>query len=214
MGGWAVVIPVKRLAVGKTRLASFAGQRRSELALALAADTLAAVVACSGVGGSVRGIAVVTDDPDVADLARSLGARPVPDLPDAGLNQALLHGASVAMAQWQGSGVAALSSDLPALRADELTRALQAASGLASCFVADTDGAGTTLLAAASLDHFEPRFGAGSAAAHRAAGAVELVGLEGLESVRRDVDTEADLAVAETLGLGPRTRAFLASMRT
>ena len=103
MGGWALVIPVKRLAVAKSRLSDFAGAYRADLALAFAADTLAAARACP----EVIGIAVVTDDESVAVLARSLGCRPVPDEPNAGLNHALSHGAAVANQQWPDSRLGA-----------------------------------------------------------------------------------------------------------
>jgi 2-phospho-L-lactate guanylyltransferase len=58
---------------------------------------------------------------------------------------------------------------------------------------------------------FSPRFGGRSRAAHRAAGAVELM-LEGIASVRRDVDTEVDLWDALRLGVGPRTKAVAAEL--
>ena len=54
----------------------------------------------------------------------------------------------------------------------------------------------------------EPRFGGGSAARHRASGAVPLDGA--WPSLRRDVDTAADLAAALHLGVGAHTRAALA----
>lgn len=204
MRGWALVVPVKSLDVAKSRLAGFAGQRRSALALAFAADTLAAARACP----DVVGIAVVTDDEAVAVLARSLGCLAVPDEPSDGLNAALAHGAAVACAHWSDALVAALSADLPALRPAELAMALQAGRQALTAFVADADGRGTTLLTAATPEAFAPRFGPGSAAAHRRAGAVELTGLE-VPSLRRDVDTAADLAAARGLGLGHRTLAVL-----
>ena len=208
MGGWVLVIPVKRLAVAKSRLAEFAGGQRADLALAFAADTLAAALSSP----EVLGIAVVTDDEAVAAMARAQGCLAVPDEPDAGLNQALAHGAAVAQDHWHGSAVAALSGDLPALRPAELTAALRAAGVAASAFVADADGHGTTLLTAATPAAFAPRFGSGSAAAHRRGGAVELTGLD-VPSLRRDVDTPADLLVAQALGLGPRTRAVLGALQ-
>jgi 2-phospho-L-lactate guanylyltransferase len=207
MGGWALVIPVKRLDVAKTRLTEFAGERRRDLALAFAADTVAAAGRCP----AVRGVVVVSDDPAAIRLAEDLGCLHVPDEPDAGLNPALLHGAAAALASWPRQRVAALSSDLPALRADELSLALAAADGLVASFVSDTAGLGTTLLAAESLAAFAPRFGADSAAAPQAAGAIPLE-TAGLESVRRDVDTEADLSEAATLGLGRRTSQVLAGV--
>jgi len=120
MGDWVLVIPVKRLSIAKSRLESFAGRHRAALALAFAADTLAAAAATRG----VRGVAVVTDEPDIAELARAHGLLVVGDEPDAGLNPALVHGAAIALARWPGAMVAALSSDLPALRPAELALAL------------------------------------------------------------------------------------------
>jgi 2-phospho-L-lactate guanylyltransferase len=99
--------------------------------------------------------------------------------------------------------VVALSADLPALRPDELTAAL-AACGPGRSFVIDLPGTGTTMLAAGPGVWLDPRFGVGSALAHQASGAVPVT-LTGIDSVRRDVDTAADLAQAVGLGVGPRT---------
>ena len=205
MGDWVLVIPVKRLSIAKSRLESFAGRHRAALALAFAADTLAAAAATRG----VRGVAVVTDEPDIAELARAHGLLVVGDEPDAGLNPALVHGAAIALARWPGAMVAALSSDLPALRPTELALALGLAAEPPQTFVADTAGTGTTLLAAQGLPSFLPQFGPASATAHRRSGAHELTS-PGLASVRRDVDTEQDLYEAVALGLGPASAAVVA----
>jgi 2-phospho-L-lactate guanylyltransferase len=197
---WTIVVPAKRLAVAKTRLrpatgGSGAGSHEA-LVLALLADTVAAAVACPVVGT----VLVVTDDPAAADVVRPLGARTVPDEPDRGLNPALEHGASLA----RGNAVAALSSDLPALRPAELEAALRAAERTAGrCFVADADGTGTTLLTAVGTG-LDPRFGPDSAQAHRASGARELSG--DWPGLVRDVDTDAHLRAALALGTGPATR--------
>lgn len=205
MGDWVLVIPVKRLNLAKTRLGSFAGPGRPALALAFAADTVLAAVACS----LVRGVVVVTDDSDAAAMAASLDAVVIADAPDSGLNPALVHGAAAALLAWPGTRVAALSSDLPALAADELALALKTAEESFRAFVADQEGTGTTLLTSATLAGFVPAFGPSSAQAHRESGAVEL-DHPGLRTLRRDVDTEADLREALVLGLGPRTREVLA----
>jgi 2-phospho-L-lactate guanylyltransferase len=144
---WSVVIPAKRLAVAKTRLRPLTdalGAAHDELVLALLTDTVAAAAACP----AVTELLVVTDDPSAADVVRELGARIVPDVPDRGLNPALAYGARSA----SGDAVAALSSDLPALRPDELTAALGAAAGSARAFVADAQGTGTTLLTAVDTE--------------------------------------------------------------
>lgn len=204
---WCLVVPVKRLAVAKTRLTRLAGDRRAELALAFAADTVAAALATDSVGA----LLVVTDEPAAADLAAELGAEVVADVPDAGLNAALEHGAADAAERWPGLPIAALASDLPALRPAELASALAACLFERKAFVCDAEGIGTTLLAARELVDFQPRFGHRSRAAHRAAGVVEIAA-PGLSSLRRDVDTEVGLYDARRLGLGPRSAAIAAEL--
>src|SRR4051794_40313219 len=166
---WSVVIPAKRLALAKTRLrpvtAAPGGTAHADLVLALLADTVAAAVDCPRVGR----VLVVTDDPAARETVRAIGAATVADEPDRGLNPALAHGARSA----GGPAVAALSSDLPALRPDELAAALTAAEAAPRCFVTDADGTGTTLLTALGAP-LDPRFGTGSAAAHRSGGALLL----------------------------------------
>jgi 2-phospho-L-lactate guanylyltransferase len=198
---WSIVIPVKRPELAKTRLAGAAGQHRPDLARAFAADTVTAAMASA----ARDEVIVVTDDATAADELGRIGAIVVPDAPDAGLNAALRHGAVEAADRRPGTRIAALSADLPALRPEELTRALDAAASLEVSFVADAHGIGTTLYAAGSGAVFDPRFGGRSRAAHRAAGAVELA-LDGIASVRRDVDTGVDLYDAIRLGVGPRTK--------
>ncbi|MEH1169203.1 2-phospho-L-lactate guanylyltransferase [Micromonospora sp. CPCC 205539] len=200
---WAVVVPVKRLAAAKSRLrGALPGVPHEELALALAADTLRAVLACPVVAEAL----VVTDDAQVAATARAVGARVLPDEPDAGLNAAFRHGAAGAAAGW----VVGITADLPALRPAELAAALLAAqtdrAGVRR-FVPDAPGTGTVLLAAPPGVGLDPRFGVGSAAAHAASGALPLIG--DWPSLRRDVDTAADLAAAARLGLGARTAALI-----
>ena len=75
----------------------------------------------------------------------------------------------------------------------------------------DFAGSGTTLYAVRPGTAFRPRFGPGSAARHRAAGAAEIT-RPGLASLRRDVDEPADLRGARELGLGTRTAAVAARL--
>jgi 2-phospho-L-lactate guanylyltransferase len=207
----SLVIPVKVLAQAKSRLTGLTSQRRSRLALAMAADTIAAAIHAD----AVAAVLVVTDDPAVGDTAGELGAIVLADEPAAGLNEALRHGAAHAWRRWPDRGVAGLAADLPALRPEELTKALVAAAGLRIAFAADAAGTGTTLYAAARGTEFRPRFGPHSRRQHLADGAAEIgaveIGVaEHLEGLRRDVDTVDDLRLAAEIGLGPRTRAVLA----
>jgi 2-phospho-L-lactate guanylyltransferase len=201
---WSVVVPVKRLRLAKTRLAgALAGVDHQQLVLALATDTVSAALGCAEVGRVV----VVTDDPVAVRAVTAAGAVVVGDEPDAGLNPALEHGAGHARRLAPDHGVGVLSSDLPALRPAELAAALAAASAYDRAFVADAAGTGTTLLAARAGVALGPHYGTGSRAAHAASGARELTG--GWPSLRRDVDTAADLADAVGLGVGAATAALL-----
>jgi 2-phospho-L-lactate guanylyltransferase len=204
---WSVLMPVKVLAQAKSRLAGLAGPRRGELALALAGDTLTAVLACA----EVARVIVITDDQVAAAELAGIGALVVPDEPRDGLNAALRHGAAYAASRWPGSGTAALSADLPALRPAELAGALRAASAWRTAFMADAAGDGTTLYTASPGAAFEPAFGLASRSRHAAGGAAELAG-DGIPGLRRDVDTPADLRTATLLGLGPRSAPLAAEL--
>jgi 2-phospho-L-lactate guanylyltransferase len=199
---WAIIVPVKRFAEAKTRL-GLPPQPRAALALALAVDTMTAAARAE----TVRRLLVVTDEAEAAEAARALGAVVVADEPAAGLNPALRHGAAIAVHDG-ATAVAALSSDLPALDPADLDATLRRASAYPVAFVADAAGTGTTLLTAGPGRRLEPSFGSASRAAHLAAGGHDLSAEAG-RSLRRDVDTPADLLVAAGLGVGRETAAWL-----
>jgi 2-phospho-L-lactate guanylyltransferase len=202
---WGVVVPVKRLSVAKSRLAAYGDRTRRELALAFAADVVAAAADCE----VVAEVLVVTDDPDARQVLAALGVRVAADVPDAGLNPALEHGAGLLRSGRPRLGVVTVSGDLPALRAPELTAALAAVPAGGRAFVADADGSGTTLLAASAPAPLAPAYGPQSRRRHLASGALELPGTPGL---RRDVDTPDDLRDALALGVGSRTAAVAAAL--
>jgi 2-phospho-L-lactate guanylyltransferase len=242
---WTVLLPVKVLARAKSRLAVLAGDRRHELALALAYDTVSAVVACP----AVARVIVVTSDPVAGPRLAALGAHIIPeaignpielsrelsqksaDGSQHALNAALLWGAAAAARRWPGTGLAALTADLPALRPAELATALRAAGhgipaaghgpvaghvpgdgfALGAAFVPDAAGVGTTLYAVPPGGEFRPMFGGASRARHAAAGAAELA-LDGIAGLRQDVDTPDDLRAAVALGVGPRTAEVAADL--
>jgi 2-phospho-L-lactate/phosphoenolpyruvate guanylyltransferase len=201
---WVVVVPVKRGDIAKSRLSGVTPRQRAELARAFPADCAAAAIACDRVGAVV----VVTDDTVAAGTVQNLGATVIPDTPDAGLNPALEHARSFVLDRFGDRPLAVLSGDLPSLRPEELARALTLAQGSARAFLSDHAGEGTTLLAAAPGSDLGPRFGTASRRQHLDSGADEL-DPEGLPSVRRDVDTWADLEDAVRLGVGRHTEEVL-----
>lgn len=205
---WVVVIPVKPAAVGKSRLfagstADAAGLRaaaRTELARAIALDTIAAAAA-------VCPVVVVTDDDATAAAAREHGAEVVGEGDTPGLNAAVAVGVAAAEASFPTAHRAALLGDLPALRAEQLAAALRRAATHARAVVADAEGSGSTLVTARAGLRWQSGFGADSLRRHRALGCTVLdAGL----SLRRDVDTADQLTAASRLGLGPLTSAALA----
>ncbi|MFT3715689.1 MAG: 2-phospho-L-lactate guanylyltransferase [Gordonia sp. (in: high G+C Gram-positive bacteria)] len=208
-----VVLAVKDLQRAKSRLgaASVAPAAREALVAAMVADTLGAVRAAG-----IDRIVLVTPDPRVTELATGFGVLVVPD-PGDGLNPALTAGAGAAAQRWAATRVAFLQADLPALTPASLSAALAAAADHPAAFVADRAGEGTALLVTerpvTGSFAVAPAFGAHSAHAHRSAGAVELdPARTGLADLRCDVDTPADLAAAQELGVGPATAAALADV--
>jgi 2-phospho-L-lactate guanylyltransferase len=192
-----LIVPVKRLDRAKSRLRG-AVPHHVELVLALLLDTVTAAHATAG----VRRVLVVCEDERVPVALRPTGAECVDKRGLPGLNAALEYGYGVLRADDPHAVIGALQADLPALRSVELAAALTEAAGRRA-FCADRAGTGTTLLLSAAGQPLDPRFGVGSAAAHTSSGAMAITAA--VPSLRADVDTEEDLAVAAALGLGPRS---------
>ncbi|MFB8188727.1 2-phospho-L-lactate guanylyltransferase [Microbacterium sp. NPDC055988] len=197
---WVVVIPVKRAEIGKSRL-RIPGVDREPLARAIALDTVEAAAACE----RVAQVIVVTRDEVTATALRLLPrVRLVRDRSE-GLTAAIEQGVGAAPGDRPR---AVLLGDLPALRPDELARALAFASSHPRAFVPDAEGTGTVLATARAGFDLRTCFGGDSAAAHRAAGFTE-VGLPVLSGLRRDLDRAEHLRDARRAGLGPRTSALV-----
>ena len=90
---------------------------RAELALAMAADTVAAALACPEVGRVI----VVTDDPQAAEVLAGLGAVVVPDRAGRRAQRGAAPRGRARRVPLAGSGIGGLAADLPALRPAELS---------------------------------------------------------------------------------------------
>jgi 2-phospho-L-lactate guanylyltransferase len=219
---WVCVVPVKGSAGAKSRLGelpqSFPG--RGALAEAFALDTVAALMAAR----SVEHVLVVTAAPAAAAPLAALGADILPEppyidptdapqrpgsAPSDPLNAAIIEGIRVARARHPLHHVAVLTADLPALTPDDVERTLTAASAHERSMVADEEGTGTTTLLARAGTPLIPRFGPGSRRAHESTGHTVL-DLPAAASIRRDVDTVADLAEVLRRGVGAHTSALIA----
>jgi 2-phospho-L-lactate guanylyltransferase len=112
---WAVV-PIKETAGAKQRLAqALSVELRRSLALAMAEDVLAALAAAD-----LAGIAVVTTDPAVADLARRFFARIIDD-PSQGETIAVNSAARI-LAREGHRAILVVPADIPLVTESEIER--------------------------------------------------------------------------------------------
>lgn len=171
------------------------------VSVAIALDTVAAASAAE----LVSRVVVVTDEPSWApDLDADLVLQRNP-----GLNGAVMD----ALATLDTGPTAVLLGDVAALRAPDLDEALATAADVDTGFVTDESGTGTVLLTARKGISHTVRFGVGSAARHAAHGYRPLPTREG-STLRLDIDTRADLARAQELGVGPQLGRALTALST
>jgi 2-phospho-L-lactate guanylyltransferase len=181
---------------GKRRLDA-PEEARSELALAMLADVLAAAIV---IGRTL----VVTDDEAGRALAAELGAEPVADARGG-------QGAAVAAAlERLGDGpVLVVNADLPCVVPHDL-RTLAGAAELGAIGYVEAGDGTTNALALPGKEQFAPLYGGGSAARFR--DHADSIGVPAIAcaipNLGDDVDTLDDL---RRIGLraGPRTQAVI-----
>jgi 2-phospho-L-lactate guanylyltransferase len=185
------VVPVKRFALAKSRLAPGIDEtRRPELVAAMVADALEAI----GRARLVERTIVVSQEPRAAELAAAAGAELLADFDDSSHSAAALAG--VAAAEAAGAAcVALLPGDCPLLDPRELDKMLTGVPDRYVAVIPDRHGTGTNALVLAPPRAIEPSFGEGSRERHvdaaRAAGIA--YGVEELPSLGLDLDTPADI---------------------
>ncbi len=190
------VLPVKRFAEAKQRLAAgIDDEHREAVVAAMLDDVLEAI----GEARSIERTIVVSDE-----AVAAVGAEVVPDPGEGGHSGAALAGIARAE-QLDAECVVLLPGDCPLLEPRELDRLL---TGLPASYVAivpDRHGTGTNALALSPPRAIRPAFGAGSCARHVAAarGAGVPFAVEELASLALDLDTPADV-VALTRELAAR----------
>lgn len=194
-GGLAIVIPVRSLSGGKTRLGPDASP---ELRAAMTAKMLRNVLSAAVDSGAARDILLVSPDPAALAFAEMAGPAviPVPQPPDrAGLNPAIGLGRETAAARG-ADAMLVLFADLPLLEPADV--AVIAESSAPVVLAPDRAGTGTNALMldlAGPAREFVFSFGEGSAQLHLAE--AERLGLR-TAIVRTpgttfDLDTPADL---------------------
>lgn len=201
------VLPVKRFAAAKQRLASLDEEQRQALVAAMLGDSLEAI----GEARAIERTILVSGEPRAQELAGAAGCEIVPDPADEGHVTAALAG--VARAEADGAGcVALLPGDCPLMNPRELDRLLTGVPESYVAIVPDRHGTGTNALVLRPPDAIRPAFGEGSCARHvsaaREAGVAFAV--EELPSLALDLDTPADVValtrkLAEHPGRARRT---------
>lgn len=185
------MVPVKRFAVAKSRLApGIEAERKPELIAAMVADVLEAI----GAARMIERTIVVSQEPEAAALAATAGAELVTDFEDSGHIAAALAG--IAAAEAAGAAcVALLPGDCPLLDPRELDKMLTGVPDPYVAVIPDRHGAGTNALVLAPPSAIEPSFGEGSRDRHVAAARAAGIpyGVEELPSLGLDLDTPADI---------------------
>jgi 2-phospho-L-lactate guanylyltransferase len=188
------IVPAKPLIRSKSRLAGcMTALERQALSESMLVHTLDCLKACA----SIQGVLVVSPDPEVLTLARRLGAAPVRQWPDGGLNHALHQAGKRAKARGAG-GLLVLLADLPKLERADIDSLLAHAGPPPSVVLApDRHGSGTNALLMAPPGLIEYAFGPLSFLRHRqmaeAAGAHLQV--YHAPALALDLDVPEDLAL-------------------
>ena len=187
------VLPVKRFATAKRRLAGGIDEERRE---ALVAAMLEDVLEAIGAARSIERTILVSGDPIAQEIGAASAATldVVPDPADEGHVVAALAG--IARAEVDGAScVALLPGDCPLLAPRELDRLLTGVPSRYVAVVPDRHGTGTNALVLSPPSAIEPAFGEGSCARHVAAAREADIpfAVEELPSLGLDLDTPADV---------------------
>ena len=200
-----VIIPVKPLAIAKSRLRVALAEQTADLVLAMALDVVTAAVSCP----DIAGVLVVTNDEMVRESVDRAGAAAIADQPELGLNQALTSAADLVRSHHTDAIVISQPADCPAVISADFTALLaELADQGGRAFVSYANGSGTTTLIASPGLLLDPHYGRTSRSAHLASGAEELLGARWLR-LRQDVDTREDLLAAASLGVARHTQQWM-----
>lgn len=190
-----ILIPCKAFARGKSRLAGvLAPGQRAALCQTLFRHTLAEALATGA------RVAVVAEDTEVADLARTQGARVIAD-PGTGLNPALTFAAAALGGR---APLILLPIDMPGLSAARLC-GLPKGPGVTLVPDRRDDGTNLMVLGAVARDRFCLAYGPGSLARHARIARDHALPIR----IWRDPDLSLDLDTPADLAALPRALTHL-----
>lgn len=174
----------------------------------MAEDVLSALVAAP----QIAGVALVTEDPELGDLAQQLGVQTIVDPGKGGLNGALSHGRDVLMERGARS-LLVVHGDVPALSPADIAEFCHAHEGGVTIARAASDG-GTNGLLLSPPDAISFQFGPQSCAAHLSAAqniglAPKVLAIAGLS---HDIDKPQDLGLLAHSGSNGKAAQFARSL--
>lgn len=187
------LVPFKSFSYAKTRLRSrFSDADVASLGRAMLEDVLNALVAVP----ELEAVRVLTDDEQVAEVARAGGAAVRISQPDPGLNEVIEAANEEALSAGTDATLVVLG-DLPLLRPEDVQEVVLAGKRSGIVLVPSGDG-GTAMLLRRPPDLVPTRFGPGSLDRHVAVSrgrGVEPVLIDAIpEAYRLDLDTPEDAA--------------------
>ena len=186
-----ILVPVKKLANAKQRLAPVADQlARTELAQAMLFDMLETL----GTWEKRPEIALVTSDPFALDLARQFKLQVIADNANRGETDAIEMATRICESRGVQSTLV-IPGDIPLMQASELEAILQARPAEGSVLVPSADGRGTNAAWRRPAGLFPLRFGNDSFKPHLAAARATQKPciVLSLPGIALDVDNPADL---------------------
>jgi 2-phospho-L-lactate guanylyltransferase len=206
------LVPVGRLADAKSRLLPAPDREAAaRLTLAMLDDVVDALRGAP----SIRRVAVVTPDGEVARHAEAAGAEAIV-YREPGLNPAIDHGAATLAGTGQ-TGLLVILGDVAGATADDLNAAARAAAELEApgAVLCPSGDGGTAVLVRVPHDALPARFGAASAGRHREAAKEAGATLRelALPSLAIDLDEPDDVPrFLATRAGGRATRRVLAEL--
>jgi 2-phospho-L-lactate/phosphoenolpyruvate guanylyltransferase len=187
-----VLVPVKALAQGKTRLsACLSPEERHALSRAMLTDVVTS--ACNAAG--VDRVVVVSSDASLLQIARQLGVEAIDEGYPRGLNGAVALGTEFCL-QLGATAVLVLLADLPLVTATDIERIFQQMNGEPQIIVVPCkEGDGTNALLRVPPEVVPTRFGGPSLAGHQQVARQYQVPCQvvNIPRIAFDVDSTEDL---------------------
>jgi 2-phospho-L-lactate/phosphoenolpyruvate guanylyltransferase len=194
---WDVFLPLKQFDAGKSRLGNIPADFRVSLIKAMAVDLIDVLLQTP----QIASITIVgVNHQDLINSANPR-LRSFPILEPIDINSDLQ------LAIGESKRIAIFLPDLPSVKAVEISQALVLTSTNKTSFIADQNSIGSTAFFS-TVGKVATYFGTNSAAAHRSAGAIELIDPQ-FKGIKADCDDWSDLLAIAANDLGHATRALM-----